>query len=318
MFGITSKIINGFELVELKNTTGETYAEVIPGCGAILHSFNIWHKGKHLNTIDNYTDKEDFEKNVTTQGFKSCKLSPFACRVKDAAYEFNGVKYVADKFLLGKNALHGLIYDASFSIVSRQVNESSATLVLKYEYRADEKGYPFNYDCIITYQLKAGNELLVATQVINKDEKSIPIQDGWHPYFMLGKKIDELELTLHSKEQVVFDSEIIPTREMKYYRDFFEGKKLGDHFFDDCFLLDLNAGQTACRLKDTENNIQIEIRPDNNYPYLQLYTPPHRNSIAIENLSAPPDTFNNGINLIVLDPGESANFATSFVITSLK
>jgi len=234
MFTIDTNHQDGFELIVLKNPDNSSYAEVIPGCGAILHSFYIWHQGKHLNIIDHYDNKEDFEKNVTAKGFKSCKLSPFACRVKDSVYKFNGATYVADKFLLGKNALHGLIYDAVFSIVSRHADDNSATLVLKYEYRADEKGYPFNYDCIVTYQLKANNELLVATQVINKDEKSIPMQDGWHPYFTLGKKIDELELTLHSKEQVVFDSEIIPTGEMKPYREFFEGKKLGDQFFDDC------------------------------------------------------------------------------------
>jgi aldose 1-epimerase len=144
------------------------------------------------------------------------------------------------------------------------------------------------------------------------------VQDGWHPYFTLGKKIDALQLTMHSKEQVVFDSEIIPTGEMKSYREFFEGKKLGATFFDDCFLLDLSSAQPLCSLKDRENNIQVEIRPGNAYPYMQLYTPPHRNSIAIENLSAPPDSFNNGVNLIVLAPGESANFATSYIVTSLK
>lgn len=302
----------------LKDLSSGTYASIIPGCGAILTSFNILQDGQYLNVIDGFTSPEDFEKNVTAGGFKSCKLSPFACRIKDSVYTFNGARYVADKFLLGRNALHGLIYDAPFSILEQGADENSATLVLQYTYQAEEKGYPFKYDCTVRYQLKKNNELLISTSIQNRDVVNIPVQDGWHPYFTLGKPIDELELTLRSSEQVGFDPEIIPTGEMIPFRDFYEGKKLGGRSFDDCFLLDPAAIQPLCSLKDTDNGVLIEIKPDEHYPYLQLYTPPHRKSIAIENLSAPPDTFNNGINLIVLAPGESANFATSFVITSLK
>lgn len=63
--------------------------------------------------------------------------------------------------------------------------------------------------------------------------------------------------------------------------------------------------------------VQLEIRPDKQYPYLQIYTPPHRNSIAIENLSAAPDAFNNKMGLITLQPGENIIFTTTYKITPL-
>jgi aldose 1-epimerase len=62
--------------------------------------------------------------------------------------------------------------------------------------------------------------------------------------------------------------------------------------------------------------IQIEVWPDKAYPYVQLYTPDHRMSIAIENLSAPPDTFNNGISLMILPPDANAVFTTTYKISS--
>jgi aldose 1-epimerase len=62
----------------------------------------------------------------------------------------------------------------------------------------------------------------------------------------------------------------------------------------------------------------VEIRPESSYPYLQLYTPPHRESIAIENLSAAPDAFNNGMGLINLEPGASATFKTAYTISCLS
>ena len=211
-----------------------------------------------------------------------------------------------------------MIYDADFSIVHQYANEESATLVLQHAYHGTDEGYPFSFNCIITYQLKKNNELIITTEIINRDNKPIPVQDGWHPYFTLGKKIDDLELAFQSKQQVVFDEQLIPTGRFMEYTEFVTSKKIKDTFFDNCFTLDMNAAQPLCILKDTDNKIQVEIKPDKSYPYLQLYTPPHRQSIAIENLSAPPDAFNNGIHLIILVPGDNAVFSTSYKVTTLK
>jgi aldose 1-epimerase len=73
-----------------------------------------------------------------------------------------------------------------------------------------------------------------------------------------------------------------------------------------------------CVLRNPAKNIEIEIHPEKSYPYLQIYIPPHRKNIAIENLSGAPDAFNNGMGVITLEPGESAIFKTSYKITILK
>ena len=49
------------------------------------------------------------------------------------------------------------------------------------------------------------------------------------------------------------------------------------------------------------------------YRYLQVYTPPGRESIAIEPMTCAPNAFNNGMGLIRLDPGEA--FTASFGIS---
>ncbi len=317
MFAINTAYKDGFSIVILKDLVSETSAEIIPSCGGILHAFNVLHQNDFINVIDNYDSKDDFEQQVTSKGFKSCKLSPFACRIKNATYQFGETRYRIKKFLLGKNAIHGLIYDAVFSIVQQYANEENATLVLQHAYRGSDAGYPFSFDCLITYQLIHNNELVITTEIINRDEMPIPIQDGWHPYFTLGKKIDDLELSFQSKEQVEFDEQLMPSGNFIEYADFISSKKINNTFLDNCFTLDFTAVQPLCVLKDSDNKIQVEIRPDKSYPYLQLYTPPHRKSIAIENLSAPPDTFNNGIDLIILPAGNHAIFNTSYKISSI-
>ena len=308
---------NGLEQIILTDESSQTFAAVIPACGAILHSFTVVHDNNAIDVIDHYDDAKDFAANVTAKGFKGCKLSPFACRLKNAVYKFGENEHIITKFLLGDNAIHGLLYDAAFTITDHYADELSAGVALKYSYTATDSGYPFYYDCIVAYHLKKGNELTVVTEIINRDKGLIPIQDGWHPYFTLGKKIDELQLEFQSKEMVVFDDALIPTGALVAYQEFGSLKKIAATQLDNCFTVNFAECQPLCVLRDAERKLQIEICPDKHYPYLQIYTPPHRNSIAIENLSAAPDAFNNKMGLIILQPAENIIFTTTYKITSL-
>jgi aldose 1-epimerase len=72
-------------------------------------------------------------------------------------------------------------------------------------------------------------------------------------------------------------------------------------------------------MQEKENYCTIEnpmykiiVTPISNYPYLQLYTPPDRKSIAIENLSGAPDCFNNKMGLQTLQPQENILFETTY------
>lgn len=317
MFATAINTGDGFDKIVLKDNASKTFVEILPSCGAILHSFSVFHNNELINVIDHYESEKDFKDNVTSKGFKSCKLSPFACRINNATYRFGEKEYTIEKFLLNGSALHGLLYDAKFELMDQYADEQSAGVALKYVYAGTDKGYPFHYDCIIAYHLKANNELTIITEIINRDHGLIPIQDGWHPYFTLGAKIDQLQLEFQSREMVVFDKALVPTGEIIPYEEFGSLKAIGTTTFDHCFTLNFAECQPLCVLRDTTKNLQIEIRPDKHYPYLQIYTPPHRNSIAIENLSAAPDAFNNKMGLIILQPGENVIFATTYKVTSL-
>ncbi|MCW3093050.1 MAG: Aldose 1-epimerase [Ferruginibacter sp.] len=317
MFITEVKQENGFDKIVLKDTLSKTFVEILPSCGAMLHSFTVLHNGESLNVIDHYDDAADFKSNVTDKGFKSCKLSPFACRINNATYHFAGTEYTIQKFLLNESALHGLLYDAVFTILEQYSDEASAGITLKYAYTGTDKGYPFHYDCLVAYHLKKDNELTVITEIINRDKGLIPIQDGWHPYFQLGGRIDELHLEFQSKEMVVLNEALIPTGELVAYNEFGSLKQIGEACFDNCYTMNFAECQPLCVLRDIKKNIQIEIRPDKHYPYLQIYTPLHRHSLAIENLSAAPDAFNNKMGLITLQAGENIIFATTYKITPL-
>lgn len=318
MFSISKKHSDGFELIELREDISGTVAAIVPSMGATLHSFSVQHNDATINVIDFYDSAADFREHVTSKGFKSCKLSPFACRMKDASYRLNGQEFTIKKYVVNGSALHGLLYDAAFTITDESITDSEAAVTLSYQYIAEDSGYPFRYTCTVCYTLKPGNELVISTTVINNDKATIPMQDGWHPYFTFGKSINNLHLEFQSAEHILFDESLLPNGKTEEYDRYAALKKIDDTFFDDCFLLNFKTCQPMCVLKDVAAGIQLEIRPDNSYPYLQIYTPPHRNSIAIENLSAPPDAFNNGKDLLHLAAGETAAFTTSYTITTIK
>ena len=317
MFSIDKKLEDGFEKIILKDNNTNTFATILPLSGAILNAFETVHNGKVINVIESYISSDDFINNQESKGFLGSKLSPFVCRLKHGKYQFAEKKYRIEKFYLGKSAIHGILYNKSFTIVSETANDLHASVTMKHEYRKEDKGYPFNYDCVITWQLEKDNKLSVTTECINRDAGLIPMQDGWHPYFNLGNVADELQLEFQSREMVEFNSDLIPTQNLIPYSEFNSLKKIDTTFFDNCFTLNTDACQPMCVLRNPSKKIEIEIYPEKSYPYLQIYIPPHRKNISIENLSGAPDTFNNGMGVTTLEPGESALYNTSYKIKFL-
>jgi aldose 1-epimerase len=316
MFSIERKTENGFEKIILKDDISGTKAEILPACSAMLHAFIVNNNGEKMNVIDSYSSLSDFQENVTSAGFKGCKLSPFVCRLKDGKYFFGEEEYVIEKYYDHANALHGLLFDKSFAIISEYADEENASVTMKYHYEKEDPGYPFSYDCMVTWQLKSENRLRVITECLNNDKGLIPMQDGWHPYFDLGTRIDNLKLEFQSMEMVEFQN-LIPTGKMIEYDDFNSIKKLGDTKYDHCFTLNLDTCQPMCVLRNQEKNIQVEFHPSAAYPYLQLYTPKHRNSLAIENLSGAPDAFNNEMGFQTLEPGQAVMYDMMYKIVLL-
>jgi aldose 1-epimerase len=183
---------------------------------------------------------------------------------------------------------------------------------LEYTYKKDDPGYPFDYDSQVRYILHSDSVLEVVTSVTNLGQTIIPIADGWHPYFRLGGKIDDWRLQFHAAAIVEFDRQLIPTGRLLQYDVFGTPHLIGDTFLDNCFSLKPDLVSAACEIHHPDYGLTISFFPDASYPYLQIYTPPNRTSIAVENLSGAPDCFNNGMGLTRLPPGHSQIFTVRY------
>jgi aldose 1-epimerase len=313
-FTIDHRHENGWSQVILTDTASGTAATIIPTAGAILNSFSITQAGKPLQVIDGFPDAAAFRDRIE-KGFQSAKLSPFVCRIKDAQYAWEGKSYTLHKFSLNGAAIHGLIYDAPFEVMEEVIHKDYSEVELKYIYTGTDSGYPFAYDCYIRYRLEENNTLLVVTAIHNRSKENIPVADGWHPYFTFGGNIQNLQLQVRSSAMLEYDEALIPTGKMLPSQNWLEPTMIGNTRQDHGYVLDLSMPQPLCRLTDPDSGMSIEFHPEKSYPYLQLYTPPHRNSIAIENLSAAPDAFNNGMGLVTLEPDHTRTFSTRYKIT---
>ncbi len=306
-------IVNKDKIILKNNSTGNL-AEIF-SFGPLLNKFSIKKNDKDFNIINGYENVDDAKQNITN-GFKSAKLSPFVCRIKNGEYFFENEKHKIEKFYLKHEAIHGLIYDADFIIKALGSNDDKAFVELSFEYNKKNEGFPFVFLIEIKYELKKENTLSITTTVKNISDKNMPLSDGWHPYFKVGKKVDDLIFQLNSNQMIEFDERLLPTGRILPFNDFILPKKICDAKFDHCFKLNENA-EPACVLRDEENEIELKIVPEKSYPYLQIYTPDDRQSIAIENLSSAPDSFNNGIGLIIAKPSESHHFTTTFQLSNL-
>lgn len=306
-FSVTRITQNGLSLVRLQDKATNTIISILPEFGAILHGFEIPVEGEHLNIIDNYSSRENIEQDLAIS-YKSSKLSPFVCRLRDGKYRIDDEEFEITKKFTDGNAIHGLLYNKAFKIVDEFSDDNTAVVTLRYHYKRDDPGYPYDYVCEIRYTLLPQSTLQVETTVLNLDKLSIPLADGWHPYFQLGGRIDDYEFQASTETMIEFDEGLIPTGKLIHDPAFAAAVRIGSRQLDNCFVVQPIEQRPCAVLYNPGNGVYVSIFANSRYPYLQLYTPPHRKSMAIENLSAAPDCFNNGMGLVMLSPSRSQTF----------
>lgn len=297
-------------IITLKDASSKTEAQIY-AFGALLNEFSIMDGLSKTNVVAGFESVEDAMNNITN-GFKSAKLSPFVCRMREGKYVWDEDHFQVKKFFLANHAIHGILYDAVYEIQHSEANMDQAKVELWYQYPGNIPGYPFPFLIQVDWTLTKGNQLSVATSVTNASPSNIPLSDGWHPYFNLGTSVDDCTLRFSSKKQLEFDEDLLPTGKLIDDNRFADGAALQDIFLDNCFELDKSLNQPFCKLSN--QHLELTIEPESSYPYLQIYTPPTRDMIAIENLSSAPDAFNNQMGLQTLEPHSTKVFRTTYMI----
>ncbi len=264
------------------------------------------------NVLDSYSTPEELAENKWS---KSAFLYPYPNRLRDGKYKHNGKTYqFAINNAATQNSIHGFGKDVPMRVVKTSVKENEASVKLRFKHDGKNLSYPFKFSMDITMGFKRAftdkkkkkhtAEFSVEMKFKNQSAHAIPVGLGWHPYFKISEKVDDTALFMPSVQKIDIDARMLPTGTFSKFENFKSWQTIGDTVLDNGFLIkqtDEKIAQICIKTNTAELKFWQEIGPAK-WNYTQIFTPPHRNSIAIEPMTCNIDAFNNKDGLLLLTP----------------
>ena len=306
MFYTIEEKQNDLKRLKLLNEHTGEYVSIIPRFGSNINELILKKRETLYDIIDGNPDRASF----TGKGiFKGANLIPFPNRLKDGKYTFGGIDYQLFKnYPEEGNAAHGFIYDKPFEVIQKKSETHFAQVTLRYLYDGSLVGYPFPFELHLIYTLSDSEGFQCESRFSNKHDQSIPFGSGWHPFFTFKKKVNQLSLKFSPEKEAMLDSSLIPDGTFQDFNLFDSLKPIDKDSYDSCFYLKNGSDGHYTELYDPKAEVTIQLWQETGpgkYNYLQIYTPPHRNSIAIEPMTCTVNSFNSHDGLIILNKGQS-------------
>ena len=272
-------------ILEIKNSNDTILGKIDLSLGASIQELT-------LNRIAIIQDLAPLSYKNT---YASSILFPFANRIKDGKYSFNGKEYQFDiNQKEENNALHGLVYNKVFKVLQKEASESAATVTLEYTEKNKSIGFPFTYRIALKY-IFTENNLSLIVSIKNTDSEAFPFTIGWHPYFV-SENLQKSSLVFDSDQKLIIGERNITSGVEKIAPE--EQFDIEDKQLDDCWIL--NSKNVLFKTP----KYQLKITSSAKENFLQAYTPPKENTIAIEPTTGVSDSFNNKIGLEILNSNE--------------
>lgn len=287
--------------------------EILPDHGAALNALFApdLKRENFTNIIDGYSTPDEAEK--VGDSFKGVLLFPFGNRLKLGKLNWKGAVHPFEINEPARtNALHGILYNRSFDVIETSTSNQIAKVHLRYSSDGSDLGFPFLYDVEVEYELSSHRGLEIKTTIANRGEVDFPFGLGWHPYFRTGNPINALLLKLPEVEILEVDEQMLPTGKSPAFDRFESETCIGNEVLDSGFRIKSREKMIATLL-DPASNIQISLSQVSNYKdfdYIQVYTPPHRESIALEPMTHPANMLSDNPNSgHIVSFGEKRSFA---------
>ncbi|MGZ4495452.1 MAG: aldose 1-epimerase family protein [Nocardioides sp.] len=251
-----------------------------------------------------------FAEDAKASGGAGQLLLPWPNRVADGRYTFDGESHQLPLSEPARHhASHGLTRWVSWTL--EEMTPHSVSLV--YRLMA-QPGYPWTLDLHALFDVSADG-LTVTVTATNLADRPAPYASGAHPYLAVGEgPVDGWELTLPASSRLTVDERLIPTGEEPVggtESDFRVARPIRGTVFDTAFgdLARDARGIAEVRLHDPVGGRGSVLWLDGAHRWLQVYsadaTEHPRQALAVEPMTAPPDAFNSGRDLVVLAPAGS-------------
>ncbi len=269
------------------------YRAVVTECGAGLRTLE--YDGRAL--VLGYPEDQQ------ASGGRGQLLLPWPNRIADGRYTFEGRELQLPLTEVGRgHASHGLTRWASWRLLER----AEDAVLLGYRLMS-QPGYPWTVDLRASYSLSEAG-LAVHVTATNQAERAAPFAAGAHPYLVAGSDgPDAWVLELPASTALETDDRLIPYARVDVEAtdlDFREPRPIGtthlDHAFTD--LTRDDDGRVRVRLTGAAGDVTLWM--DRHHRWVQAFTGPpgQREALAVEPMTAPPNAFATGEDLLVLAP----------------
>jgi len=291
------------EFIIQETSSGNRFV-VVPELGGIVRQLSL-RKGNTLFSVLKTPGTPDTLADDTQSS--SELLFPFASRIPGGKYTFFHKEYeLAQNDPTHASAIHGLVRKQNFHLSEQGLHDDEASIKLHYDLR-NAIGYPFDIDFSVKYSLTADGKFSLTYEAKNVGNEPAPVMFGWHPYFRLGNEmVDAWKIDIPSDEIVSFDDDMIPVGKEQF--PISGPTLLFKKVLDNCFIVKANGETAVTKLISDNQHVTLVIEQETGegkFNHLVLYTPPERDCVGIEPLTANVNSFNNGEGLNVLAPGNS-------------
>lgn len=315
VLGLHTTTSENFQVLRFSTKTHKSTIEILPSLGGAINLLQLQKSSSPLHPSSTETLISPLHIADYYSGnpaFKGVLLFPFTNRLNNGKYTYCGKDY---QFSINEpslnNSLHGFLFKTQVSIDAHYPADNETKITLQLSYAGNTSGYPFPMDINVEYRLHDTDGLTVTFNIVNRHHAVAPLAIGWHPYFTLRGNSTDWQIQLPTVKHITVNRRLLPTGHKSHYSHFKALKTLGHYSLDHCFQIDLkdatNKGVSSSYLWSEEHQYGLDIwqaTGDRAFNYLQVCTPPARDCIAIEPVSANIDAFNNEEGLTHLEANQ--------------
>lgn len=239
-------------------------------------------------------------------------LAPWPNRIADGKFNFQGEDYQLEiNEPERNNALHGLVHNKNWRVVA----SDSHAAVLTTNVPPTEH-WPWPLELAVTFNLDSDG--MHITMRATSDAECAPFACGWHTYLNpqdgdLGAAMLQINVSKQLPLDRVRKLPSGPVAESELAEQLQKGLELKDLLLDDCF----QAPEVPLKVKMTSGGKGVRLTSSPEMSWVQVFTadkrwdcpfPDGRRAIAVEPMSAPPNSLRSGEDVTELSRRRVANF----------
>lgn len=306
------------EIVVLRHASLGRCARVARRGANLVALEQIVDGAKHA-LVDGYRDADELERCPSS---RSAIMAPFANRIADARYTFDGKSYDMQPGVATQRGIrHGFVRTVDFDIARTHADDLGAqvTFATSCIRPGAFDGYPFAIDLAMSYTLDSKG-LSLAVSMRNVGEAAAPCFFGWHPYFRFeGSEPDAWVLQVPASQLVRTSPELIPLPGAEAFQsldqapsalDFRKAKPIGPTKIDNAYadLVRDADGRVRTRLHDPASGLRISMWQERGVVLVftaDTVSRDVRRSVALEPMESMSNAFNRPdcADAIRLEPG---------------